>query len=439
MNGGSVRIAIPNGWKVPAAGVEVQEGADNDNKRLFLVGTPLAGIGDIPTVAADDGTTAGNVQLAVGGTLATTLKDQRRVTFTFTRTRDGDYITAIEVKLDSENWDTNETKLQITFIDTTVPIPDSLVYPNNDTTMQPYAEYTFITESKTKRGSFTPLNPTSKVLDRHPRVRVGNIEASVAGTVKITPEIAYEGKEYTFKIVFEALGPIYDWDGTDTDIVVEVRNGVSLPSMTTDNVSFSTEGSVRFETTPIDVDTSGDRITINISQINEGNEVSISYGPVTIGDTVGILEDEDSPDQSAFTVSLNTVPLSSDITGGRTQALEGSGTMTFTNPSNARVEVGASGKSLVIRYTSTFPMPLENVQLEIDVAGIETTLQQGAKDAQVGAEPGYVTGSGSGNNPTLAVSSNNTITWSGLSFTKNASFTTTIQKVDIQNISGKAT
>ena len=220
MNGGSVRIAIPNGWKVPAAGVEVQEGADNDNKRLFLVGTPLAGIGDIPTVAADDGTTAGNVQLAVGGTLATTLKDQRRVTFT--RTRDGDYITAIEVKLDSENWDTNGTKLQITFIDTTVPIPDSLVYPNNDTTMQPYAEYTFITESKTKRGSFTPLNPTSKVLDRHPRVRVGNIEASVAGTVKITPEIAYEGKEYTFKIVFEALGPIYDWDGTDTDTDIVV-------------------------------------------------------------------------------------------------------------------------------------------------------------------------------------------------------------------------
>ena len=61
------------------------------------------------------------------------------------------------------------------------------------------------------------------MLDRHPRVRVGNIEASVAGTVKITPEIAYEGQEYTFEIVFKALGPIYDWDvgNADTDIVVE--------------------------------------------------------------------------------------------------------------------------------------------------------------------------------------------------------------------------
>jgi hypothetical protein len=181
------------------------------------VGTPLA-----EDATEINGTADGSVQLAVGGTLATTLKDQRRVTFT--RTRDGDYITAIEVKLDSENWDTNATELQITFIDTTVPIPDGLVYPNNpitmqpDTTMQPYAEYTFITESKTKRGSFAPLNPTSGVLDRHPRVRVGNIEASVAGTVKITPEIAYEGQEnVNFTIVFKALGPIYDWDGTDTD------------------------------------------------------------------------------------------------------------------------------------------------------------------------------------------------------------------------------
>ena len=87
--------------------------------------------------------------------------------------------------------------------------------------MQPYAEYTFITESKTKRGSFTPLNPTSENPDPQPRVRVGNIEASVAGTVKITPEIAYEGQENVhFQIVFKALGPIYDWDTTDTDIVV---------------------------------------------------------------------------------------------------------------------------------------------------------------------------------------------------------------------------
>ena len=101
--------------------------------------------------------------------------------------------------------------------------------------------------------------------------------------MKITPEIAYEGEEYTFEIVFKALGPIYDWDGgTDTDIVVGVQSGVTLPPMTDANVSFSTKGSVRFEDTPITV--SGREITIHISQINKGNEVRISYGPVTIGD-----------------------------------------------------------------------------------------------------------------------------------------------------------
>ena len=153
MNGGSVRIIpIPNGWKVPAAGVQVLKMVINVYSWWARRLRGLAIPDGEPT-----GTTDGSVQLAVGETLATTLKDQRRVTFT--RTRDGDYITAIEVKLDSENWDTNETKLQITFIDTTVPIPDRLVYPDNDTAMQPYAEYTFITESKTKRGSFTQTEP----------------------------------------------------------------------------------------------------------------------------------------------------------------------------------------------------------------------------------------------------------------------------------------
>ncbi len=415
MNGGSVRIAIPNGWKVPAAGVQVKDGAN----RLFLVGTPLAA-----TTTESNGTTDGSVQLAVGGTLATTLKDQRRVTFT--RTRDGDYITAIEVKLDSENWDTNETKLQITFIDTTVPIPDSLVYPENNTDIQPYAEYTFITESKTKRGSFALLNPTSEELDRHPRVRVGNIEASVAGTVKITPEIAYEGKEYTFEIVFKALGPIYDWGGTNTNIVVEVRNGVSLPDMTDDNVSFSTKGSVRFEATPISV-SSIREITINISQINKGNEVSISYGPVTID--AGTSATEAIPDRSAFTVSL-----SSDITGGRTQALGGSGTMTFTNPRNARVEVGDgdNDKTLAITYTAAIALP-DPVTLEITVAGI-TSLQDGTQNS---ALDGYVTGSGSSTDRTLGVrGSIITWAWTTSPFTRaGATFTTTIRNVNIQNAS----
>ena len=200
MNGGSVRIATPNGWKVPAAGVQVQENATAGNKRLFLVGTPLA-----EAATEIGGTTAGDVQLAVGETIHSDLKDQRRVTFT--RTRDGDYITVIEVKLDSENWDTDTTALQITFIDTTVPIPDRLEFIDGPNT-QPYASYEFITESKTKRGSFTRLKATVENPAPQPRVRVGNIAASQSGTVEITPKIAYEGEKYTFTIVFKALGPL---------------------------------------------------------------------------------------------------------------------------------------------------------------------------------------------------------------------------------------
>ena len=441
MNGGSVRITIRNGWKVPAAGVQVLEDAAAD-KRLFLVGTPLSS--DSPTVDNDQGDTAGNVQLAVGETIHSGLKDQRRVTFT----RDGDDITAIEVKLDSENWDTDGTELRITFINTTVPIPDRLVYPDNDTGIQPYAEYTFITESKTKRGSFTQLNPTSEMLDPQPRVTVGNIENSVAGTVKITPEIAYEGQEnVNFTIVFKALGPLYDWTGTDTDIVVGVQSEVTLPDMTDGNVSFSTKGSVRFEATPIEpISFSNGGITINISQINKGNEVSISYGPVEIGASTSATED--NPEQSAFTVSLRsdiTVPLSSDIiTGGRTQALEGSGTMKFTNPRNARVEVGAEVRSLAITYTAAIALPdaPDPVTLVITVAGIDTSTTALQEGTQGSANPGDITGTGSSANRTLAVSGSDTITWKWTisPFTRaGATFTTTIRNVDIQDTSAEVT
>ena len=137
--------------------------------------------------------------------------------------------------------------------------------------------------------------------------------------------------------------------------------------------------------------------TIHISQINKGNEVRISYGPVTIGERSTSATD-DNPDRSAFTVSLNTDPIdSSDITGGRTQALGGSGTMKFTTPRNARVEVGAKVPSLAITYTAAIALP-DPVTLKIIVAGIDTTLQTGTQD------DGYVTGrGGSSTNRNLVV------------------------------------
>ena len=431
MNGGSVRIAIPNGWKVPAAGVEVQEGTD----RLFLVGTPLA------TGGSTDND--GPVQLAVGGTLATTLKDQRRVTFT--RTRDGDYITAIEVKLDSENWDTDATELQITFIDTTVPIPDRLKFIDGPDT-QPYASYEFITESKTKRGSFTRLKVTVDNPAPQPRVKVGNIAVSQSGTVKITPEIAYEGQEnVNFTIVFKALGPLYDWDdGIDADINIALGNGLGTPQITDssadDYVSLSHKGSVTFETDRLEI-ANNDNIIIHIDRINSGDEVRISYKSVTIG---ALTADNDSPTESAFTVTVSDTPLDADTTGGRTQALEGSGTMKFTNPSNARVEVGANDETLAIKYTAPIALP-DTFTLEITVDGIDniaTPLQQGG--TQVSTVDGYVTGSGA--NPTVDVDGtptpnrtlnvgSDTITWTWINspFTRaNATFTTTIRNVDIQ-------
>ena len=108
--------------------------------------------------------------------------------------------------------------------------------------------------------------------------------------------------------------------------------------------------------------------------------------------------------------------------------------MTFTNPSNARVEVGAEGKTLAIRYTAAIALP-DLVTLGIDVDGIDTPLQTTEMQAST-ADPGYITGSGSSTGRTLAVSGNDTITWTWATspFTRaGATFTTTIQNVDIQD------
>ena len=140
-----------------------------------------------------------------------------------------------------------------------------------------------------------------------------------------------------------------------------------------------------------------------------------------------------SPNASAFTVTVSDTSLAADTTGGRTQALEGSGTMTFTNPSNARVEVGAKDKTLAIKYTAAIPLP-DLGELKITVDGIDTPLQTGTQDSKV--SDGYITGSGSGSsdNRTLDVSGSTiTWTWTTSPFTRaGATFTTTIKNVDIQ-------
>ena len=183
-----------------------------------------------------------------------------------------------------------------------------------DPDTQPYASYEFITESKTKRGSFTRLKVTVDNPAPQPRVKVGNIAVSQSGTVKITPEIAYEGQEnVNFTIVFKALGPLYDWndgvDSIDADINIALGNGLGTPQITDSSadgyVSLSHKGSVTFETNRLEIDTN---IIIHIDRINKGDEVHISYGPVKIGGELGISAAEDSPTESAFTVTVSDTP-----------------------------------------------------------------------------------------------------------------------------------
>ena len=131
--------------------------------------------------------------------------------------------------------------------------------------------------------------------------------------------------------------------------------------------------------------------------------------------------------------------LSSDITGGRTQALGGSGTMKFTNPRNARVEVGDgdNDKSLAITYTAAIALE-GSVTLVIVVDGIDTQLQETETQNSAVARL-YHRFRFQSTNRTLAVSGDTiTWTWTKSPFTRaGATFTTTIRNVDIQDTSGE--
>ena len=122
------------------------------------------------------------------------------------------------------------------------------------------------------------------------------------------------------------------------------------------------------------------------------------------------------------------------VTGGEIHPEEGSGTIAFTNPSDAQVEASTRVTRLELTYTAA--TVLSDVQLEIDVAGIvldaDKMLQSSTKPT--GREDvgyGYVTGTDS---DILAdFVDGNTIIWRGLSFAKaGTTFKTTIQRVDIQ-------
>ena len=493
MNGGAIQLAIPDGWKVPLAttendrttvNIEVTDGDDN----LVLTDTEIE----------TEGVTPANINHIMPDSIEDTAaaKALRRVKIT--KNGNGN-VTMIEVELHPTEWTSSRTgqdvdrAVVISLANVTVAIPPRLFYTDG-TDSTPYASYQFTTQSKAKDGAFDRLKPTIDAagdpVDPHPRLKVGNIAAGKGGVeiiavrnrrAEIPPTIAYEGETYTFTISFTAVGPMYDLDtngatdgfgtgGTDSEVQVSLVSGAAgfgvidknddgdttdpgetqTPQKDEDfsNVSLRTRGTVRFETGVDRIEVNNGVITVNISRMDTDDVVHISYGPITITElTAASGSNQHSPGASVFTVGTRTSGIGSvdpldDVKGGRTQAVEGSGTATL---SPDVVEAGVTGQTFTHTYKAdtAFEGTLEIVTRGFVTADIDDTedVTEGDLSTTEG-EYGYVSSRDTNTSPELTPapgSGNNsgTITWTGVKLARGASFRTTITNVNVLEETGK--
>ena len=223
MNGGKVRIVIPSpdDWAIKVGNVTVQDGDD----LLFLTSARLSDNEFDSTGIRGPAPKAG--------------RGLRRVTLL---TTDKDNVKQIDVELDGTAWSVDRAgtrSLIITVTGATVPIPASLRRVDG----VPYQNYQFTTSSTTT-SSFRRLTDNDLGEEAQPSIKVGNIAASGAGELAVTPDM-YVGDEGDVKIKFTAKGPIYDIDlnedadftdtgDVDAQIVVNLNDSIEefriLPS-----------------------------------------------------------------------------------------------------------------------------------------------------------------------------------------------------------------
>ena len=441
MAGGRIRIALPSGWKASNKFLRVHD--------------------------ADQGATLGPTTMiysTIGDGTATEVEDHEgRVSFT-----EDKYIT---VKLDAK-WSPAERRsdnipgigrqLIIILGDVTSGIPRSLDKTDTKDSNTvgdhvPYAEDTFQASSSAKNGTLLRL------LAGSPAVRVGNIlgdktkqlgtdgvvDGSDADTdyvgrdtlerkVTITPKHVFQGeKDHKFTVSFTAPGPMYG-------AVLRVPIPAGLRPTAVGTLSKSSGVTAGFTA----IDNAVNLISIDLTKINVGQRVSVSYTVPLIGDTDGngVLSDVDSA-VSDFVLADSLQNLEGDVTtdmpgegvlsdpaemrvttleGGKASALPGSGSVAL-EPSAA--EAGSQRRTITVTYTAH--ANLRGTDIEITTAGIvigalaDTTQKLQMEDSN---DYGYVTGSLSDN---LSIEAKKTIKWTNIDLDKNKTLTAKIQRVDI--------
>ena len=378
MAGGSVRIAIPAGWKVPDKVVVVDNAGDASTNQTTLYDT-------------SDGEAA-------------TDEEKKHVTFTADK--------HIVVKLGDDWAKRNRSpggdnvavtgvgrQLQITFYEVTTGVPSMLMDWNasgdggSERTIKAYG-YTFSTSSMALGGTHIRIGS-------QPKVYVGNILASsgdldtVTGArltaklrdtlktkVTVTPATMFQGeKDHRISISFEAPGPMYggilslpipgdaqpaavSQAAADNLVTVSSSSGVVLD--TSDNpLGFAAAVSNSNKMTDV---------TVYFSEINKGQKVTVSYPLDIVGSSAGASFTRESSNNSAnVRTSINNgqsyIPVNV-LEGGKIRTVRGSGTLAI---SPSAIEAGSKKRSISLTYTAQTALP-ENTVISVTPTGIDTEL-----------------------------------------------------------------
>ena len=331
----------------------------------------------------------------------------------------GDNIRSVKVKL-VETAAAIDTVV-LTFATVTAATPRSLDRIETAGTLNTsYRRYKFTASSQKKGGRMTEL----KALDTDGTVGISDDEADAArayinvgnvvdgaGTVKITPAVAYQSEKKDFSVLFTATGPMYG-----STITVDIPDAlfpadpdsVGIGVLLTAALRVHSSGGVTFGADWTVTDAG--LVTININAMNVGNTIRVSYPNVTVG-TTGVTV----ATPGAFVVATTTTatgpanvggvgavdPAGPEKDNGTIYLLAGSGTVevTSTTTGTAAVPVGTT-HDFQVKYTAAAKFSAVYIRVALPAAGFTdgtdtalTALTMVQHDPVTGNRNyGYVTG-----------------------------------------------
>ena len=262
--------------------------------------------------------------------------------------------------------------LVLTFTKGTAATPRSLDRLDGADANESYQRYKFIASSAKKDGRMTELKAIdeddSGLIEKDETdaarayVHVGNV-VDGAGTVTITPAVAYEGEERSFTVRFDATGPMYG-----STITVTIPPSLyPVPATDTEDTAQSLlEDALRVTGDHDGWMLDSGVVTITVDAMNKNDDVRVSYQNATVGvpDPAGeffVVQTNTTTGDAADVAGLG---VAADPLNGALYQLAGSGTLEITSTTTGTSAVPVNTThDFAIKYTAA--SKFENVFIRV--------------------------------------------------------------------------